>query len=118
MLLIVDCAKKVSIPVLKEAHIVEVNSPMIAACYAYSMLCAEYGVHGVMTGAGGEEVYKNEPLHLKGYAWDFRSFIFPDPKGAARKFCTMLKDIDPRYRVVYIKLPKPPHFHVEFKAGG
>ena len=37
------------------------------------------GVPGVVTGASKEPVYAKEPLHMKGFAWDFRSYIFPDP---------------------------------------
>lgn len=116
MLLVTDCVKKLSIIVLDDVRIVEINAPMIGACYAYSRVCAEYGVHGVMTGAGKEPVYQHEPLHLKGFAWDFRSYIFPDPIEASERLSKILKEIDPAYRVVYIKPPKPVHFHVEWRG--
>ncbi len=115
MLLITDCVKKLHLAVLDDVRIAEVNAPMIGACYAYARLCEEYSVSGVITGAAKEPVYLKEPLHLKGCAWDFRSYIFPDPLAATARLAAILKEIDPRYRVVYIKPPKPVHFHVEWR---
>ena len=115
MLLITDCAKRLTLEVLPDVSFVRVNLPMIGACYAYHRLCAEHDVTGVITGASRDPAYSNEPLHQKGFAWDFRSYIFSDPLGAARRLAELLKEIDPLFRVVYIKPPKPVHFHVEWR---
>lgn len=116
MLLITDCVKRFSIEVLSDVSIVEINAPMIGACYAYDRLCAEYGVRGVMTGAARDKVYAKEPLHLKGFAWDFRSYIFNDVPKAFARFVELLKAVSPYYRAVNIKPPKPIHFHVEWRG--
>ncbi len=116
MLLVTDCARKLSLHVLDDVSFIEINAAMIGACYAYARLCEEYGVHGVITGGAREPVYKKEPLHLKGFAWDFRSYIFSAPVAAAERLAAILKEIDPLYRVVYIKPPKPVHFHVEYRG--
>lgn len=116
MLLITDCVKRMSLHVLEDVSFIEINAPMIGACYAYARLCEESGVSGVITGGAREPVYKKEPLHLKGLAWDFRSYIFADPIAAAARLADILREIDPLYRVVYIKPPKPVHFHVEWRG--
>lgn len=117
MLLITDCDRRFAIDVLSDVKIVEVNAPMIAACYAYNRLCSEVNAKGVMTGAARDPVYSKEPLHLKGLAWDFRSYIFADPFSACKRLSDILKEIDPAFRVVYIKPPKPVHFHVEWRGS-
>lgn len=116
MLLVTDCAKKLSIIVLDDVRIVEINAPMIGACYAYNRVCAENGVHGVMTGAGKESVYQREPLHLKGFAWDFRNYIFDDIPAAFARFVEILKAVSPHYRAVNMKPPRPIHWHVEWNG--
>ncbi len=116
MLLVTDCAKKLSLTVLDDVSFIEINAPMIGAMYAYHRLCDEYGVHGVVTGAAREPVYAKEPLHMKGLGWDFRSYIFTDAEAAFKRFVQILKGIDPSYRAVYIRAPKPVHFHVEWRG--
>lgn len=116
MLLVTDCAKKLSLTVLEDVSFIAINAEMIGAMYAYNRVCSEYGVHGVVTGAAREPVYIKEPLHMKGKAWDVRSFIFSDPEAAFLRLKAVLADIDPKYRVVYIRAPKPVHFHVEYRG--
>ena len=115
MLLVTDSGKPFIIDVLEDVQFIEVNREMIGAFYAYWRLCTEYNVRGVCTGAAREPEYLHEPLHLKGYAWDFRSYIFPDAQRAAARLAEILRYVDAKYRVVYIKPPKPVHFHVEFR---
>lgn len=117
MLLVTDCASKLNLLVLEDVRFLEINAPMIGACYAYARLCGEWNAEGVITGAAKEPAYKREPLHLKGFAWDFRSFIFADAAAAVERLAEILKEIDPSYRVVYIKPPKPVHFHVEWRGA-
>lgn len=117
MLLVTDCVKKLHIAMLDDVRLVEVNAAFIGACYGYARLCEECNVSGVITGAGREPVYLREPFHMKGYAWDFRSYIFTDPTSAARRLSEILKEIDAAFRVVYIKPPKPVHFHVEYRGA-
>lgn len=117
MLLITDCVKKLSLEVMSDVSFVRINAPMIGACYAYHRVCAEVGVIGAITGAAREPVYAKEPLHIKGLAWDFRSYIFTDPTSAFQRLRSILSEIDPSYRVVYIKPPKPVHFHVEWRGA-
>lgn len=69
-----------------------------------------------MTGASRERVYFSDKLHWNGFAWDFRSYVFPDPLEALKAFEQFLFDTDARYRVVYIKPPKPAHFHVAWRG--
>lgn len=116
MLLVTDCVSKLSLTVLSDVSFVEINAPMIGAMYAYHRVCAEAGVSGVVTGAARDPVYSREPLHRKGLAWDFRSYIFSDPEKAYKRLKEVLSDIDPLYRVVYIRAPKPVHFHVEWRG--
>ena len=115
MLLVTGSGKRFIVDVLPDVSFVSVNAEMIGAFYGYWKLCSEHGVRGVCTGAAREPVYQKEPLHLKGYAWDFRSYLFDDPQGAALRLSEILREIDPHYRVVYIKPPKPVHFHVEYR---
>ena len=115
MLLVTDSGKRFVVDVLEDVQFIEVNKEMIGAFYAYWKLCSEQGVRGVCTGAAREPAYLKEPLHLAGFAWDFRSYIFEAPLKAASRLAEILKGIDTRYRVVYIKPPKPVHFHVEFR---
>lgn len=116
MLLITDCVRKLSIAVLSDTSIVEVNLPMIGACWAYDKVCGEFGVKGVMTGAARDKIYAKEPLHLKGFAWDFRSYIFDDIPAAFARLVVVLKAVSPYYRAVNIKPPKAIHFHVEWNG--
>ncbi len=116
MLLVTDCDSKLSVEVLNDVKFVSINAPAIGAVYAYNRVCSECGVVGVITGAARDPVYSKEPLHQKGFAWDFRSFIFEKPEQAAMRLAKILADIDARYRVVYIKPPKPVHFHVEWRG--
>ena len=116
MLLITDCAKKLTLEVLSDVSFVKINGPMIGACYAYHRLCTEFKVKGVITGGARDPVYLKEPLHLSGFAWDFRAYIFSDPAAAFKRFVEILKEISPDFRAVYIKPPKPLHFHVEWRG--
>ena len=118
MVLDIECVTKMFLGTTPETRILSVNGPMIGACCAYWKLCKESGVSGVMTGAAREKVYAREPLHLNGLAWDFRSSIFPDPEMALERLRNLLLETYPHYRVVYIKPPKTPHFHVEARGWG
>lgn len=116
MFLITDCVKRFTLEVLPDVSFVQVNAPMIGACYGYHRVCAELEVTGVITGAARDPVYSKEPLHQHGLAWDFRSYIFRDPEVAFRRLKEVLASIDPLYRAVYIRAPKPVHFHVEYRG--
>lgn len=115
MVLDLECVNKVEVNVTRETRLVMINPPMIGACCAYWRVCKELGTKGTMTGAAWERVYAKEPLHLHGFAWDFRSYTFPDPYLALELLNRYLREIDPHYRAVYIKPPKPAHFHIEWK---
>lgn len=110
--------KKYTLDVLSEARLLTINAYAVVAFAAYAQVCVEHGVVGTLTGAAREECYRAEQLHLKGYAWDFRSYIFSDPEKAAQRLADLLSIIDPLYRVVNIKPPKPAHFHVEYRIDG
>lgn len=116
MVVVTGSGKHFIIDVLADVSFVAINSECIGALYAYWQLCDEYGVRGVVTGAANNPAYLCEPLHRKGLAWDFRSYIFPDQAAAASRLAENLKRLDPAYRVVYIKPPKPVHFHVEYRG--
>jgi hypothetical protein len=105
-----------AIEVAPEARFSRITSAFPGAVYAMYLVSHAHGVPCVLTGAGVEGVYKNEPLHLRGYAWDFRSSNFPDRAKAFLELQKMLSIIDPRYRAVHIKAPHPDHFHVEWKG--
>ena len=114
MVLDLEAASKLSILTIPETRIILINSPMIGACLAYQRVCQELGASGAMTGAARERVYAKEPLHLQGFAWDFRSRAFPDPYFALTLLGKYLRETSPCYRAVYISPPKPAHFHVEY----
>jgi len=103
-----------AIEVIPEVRFSRVTSPFAGAAYAMFLVSFAHGVPCVLTGAGVEAVYCNEPLHLKGYAWDFRSSNFPDRAKAFLELQKTLISIDPRYRAVHIKAPHPDHFHIEW----
>ena len=79
MVLDLEAVSKIFVLTTPETRIILLNSPLIGACLAYQRVCRELGVTGAMTGAAREKVYAKEPLHLEGFAWDFRSRTFPDP---------------------------------------
>lgn len=116
MLLLTESVDKLSVKVLPCVSIAEINGPMLHACLAYWEVCAGAGVVGTMTGASREKVYYKEPLHMKGFAWDFRSYVFKYPAIAANRMAELLSEISPAYRVIYIHGSKPAHFHVEYRG--
>lgn len=105
-----------AIEVLPAVRFSRITSAFEGAAWGMFLISHAHGVPCVLTGAGVEAVYCKEPLHLRGYAWDFRSSNFPDRAKAFLELQKMLSTIDPRYRVVHIKAPKPDHFHISWQG--
>lgn len=108
--------KPFAIEVIPEARFSRITSVFAGAAYAMYLVSLAHGVACVLTGASVEPIYYNEPLHVRGYAWDFRSSNFVDRAKAFLELQKMLSSIDPRYRAVHIKAPHPDHFHIEWKG--
>jgi hypothetical protein len=108
--------KLFAIEVAPEVRFSRITSPFYGAAWAMSMVSYNHGVPCVLTGAGVEAVYRKEPFHLSGYAWDFRSTNFVDRAKAFLELQRMLSSIDPRYRAVHIKAPHPDHFHITWNG--
>jgi len=109
--------KPYAIEVLPEVRFSRITTPWYGAGFAMYMISFRHGVSCVLTGAGVEAVYCKEPLHVRGYAWDFRSSNFVDRAKAFLELQKMLSTIDPRYRAVHIKAPHPDHFHIEWRGS-
>lgn len=116
MICVSPSGKPFAIEVLPEVRFSRITSPWYGAAYAMMMIAMNHGVPCVLTGAGVEKVYCKEPLHLNGYAWDFRSSVFVDRAKAFLELQKMLSSIDTRYRAVHIRFPHPDHFHIEWKG--
>ena len=109
-------SKRPMVSVAADTRFSFIRPQFAGACLAMWLVCEPKGIVPVVTGAGVEPVYAHEPLHLSGYAWDFRCSYFGDADKAFQELVEFLHSIDPRYRAVQFKAPKPAHFHIEWNG--
>lgn len=104
-----------TLPILKGAKIKEINPAILTMIVVYRRLCVEHRVKGSITGGYDEPCYPVGGIHDRGYALDFNSGVFQEPRGITVEFEKRLREIDDAFRVWYHDTGLGWHFHCEYR---
>ena len=91
----------------------EINRPFLICAQVVAEVYRKQHVTPVVTSACDGWHMKNS-LHYDGLAWDWRIWGLEDPRAAADEIRERLREIDPRYDVVYGDPRHLDHIHIEY----
>lgn len=67
--------------------------------------------------SGNDGTHREGSHHYNGYGWDVRTKDVPNPGRAYLALRTVLKTIDPSYKLELIETPENKHIHVGYDTS-